>query len=46
LSPAVTDPDGAAARDIAAIVYELMKSETEEFTQSSDREGIQKLASV
>jgi chromosome partitioning protein len=46
LSPAVTDPDGAAARDIAAIVHELMKSGTKEFTQSSDREGIQKLASV
>ena len=40
LSPGVTDPDGAAARDIAAIVHELMKIDTEEFTQSSAHEII------
>lgn len=27
LSPSITDPDGAAARDIAEIVHEIMKSE-------------------
>jgi chromosome partitioning protein len=32
LSPGVTDPDGAAARDIAAIAHELMKINTKEFT--------------
>jgi len=31
LSPSITDPDGAAARDIAAIAQELMKLETHEF---------------
>jgi chromosome partitioning protein len=31
LSPGVTDPDGAAARDIAAIVHELLNSENHEF---------------
>ena len=45
LSPGVTDPDGAAARDIAAIVHELMKIGTDEFAQSSDREAIERLAS-
>jgi chromosome partitioning protein len=38
LSPAVTDPDGAAARDIAAIVHEILSSETHEFMRSSDHE--------
>jgi chromosome partitioning protein len=32
LSPSITEPDGAAARDIAAIAQELMKLETHEFT--------------
>lgn len=31
LSPSITDPDGAAARDIAAIAQELMKLEDHEF---------------
>ena len=31
LSPSITDPDGAAARDIAAIAQELMKIENHEF---------------
>jgi chromosome partitioning protein len=31
LSPSITDPDGAAARDVAAIVQELMKLESHEF---------------
>lgn len=31
LSPSITDPDGAAARDIAAIAQELMKLESHEF---------------
>jgi chromosome partitioning protein len=31
LSPSITDPDGAAARDIAAIAQELMKLENHEF---------------
>ena len=33
LSPCITDPDGAAARDIAAIAQELMKLENHEFTR-------------
>ncbi len=32
LSPSITDPDGAAARDIAALAREIMKLETPEFT--------------
>ena len=31
LSPAVTDPDGAAARDIAAIVLEILNFESHKF---------------
>ncbi len=31
LSPSITDPDGAAARDIAAIAQELMKLENHKF---------------
>jgi chromosome partitioning protein len=31
LSPSITDPDGAAARDIAAIVQEIMNLENHEF---------------
>src|SRR5262249_38886584 len=38
LSPGVTDPDGAAARDIATIVHELMKLGDKEITQSSNHE--------
>ena len=33
LSPCITDSDGAAARDIAAIAQELMKLENHEFTK-------------
>jgi chromosome partitioning protein len=33
LSPCITDSDGAAARDIAAIAQELMKLENHEFTR-------------
>lgn len=46
LSPGVTDPDGAAARDIAAIVHELMNLANEEFTQPSDHEISEKLATA
>ncbi len=31
LSPSITEPDGAAARDIGAIAQELMKLETHKF---------------
>ena len=31
LSPSITDPDGAAARDIAAIAQELIKLGNHEF---------------
>jgi chromosome partitioning protein len=43
LSPGVTDPDGAAARDIAKIVHELLKFENHEFMKSSDEEVIKKV---
>jgi chromosome partitioning protein len=43
LSPSVTDPDGAAARDIAAIVHELLNSETHELMKSSDDEVMKKV---
>jgi chromosome partitioning protein len=46
LSPGVTDPDGAAARDIAAIVHELMNLGNEEIMQSSDHDPGQKLATA
>jgi chromosome partitioning protein len=42
LSPSVTDPDGAAARDIAAIVHELLNSENHEFMKFSDEEVMKK----
>jgi chromosome partitioning protein len=42
LSPSVTDPDGAAARDIAAIVHELLNSANHEFMKSSDEEVMKK----
>jgi chromosome partitioning protein len=35
LSPSITDPDGAAARDIAAIAQELMKLENHEFMKEA-----------
>jgi chromosome partitioning protein len=38
LSPSVTDPDGAAARDITAIVHELMNLQIQKLPQSSDHE--------
>jgi chromosome partitioning protein len=43
LSPSVTDPDGAAARDIAGIVHELLNSATHEFMKSSDEEVMKKV---
>jgi chromosome partitioning protein len=43
LSPGVIDPDGAAARDIAAIVHELLNSESHEFMKSSDEEVMKKV---
>jgi chromosome partitioning protein len=46
LSPGVIEPDGAAARDIAAIVHELMNLAKEEFTQSSGHEVNKKLATA
>jgi chromosome partitioning protein len=42
LSPGVTDPDGAAARDIAAIVHELLNLEIHECMKSSDDELMEK----
>ena len=42
LSPSVTDPDGAAARDIAAIVHELMDLGDQELLQSSNHEIMKK----
>ena len=38
LSPGVTDPDGASARDIAAIVHELLNFESHEVMKSADEE--------
>jgi chromosome partitioning protein len=35
LSPSITDPDGAAARDIAAIAQELMKLKNHEFMKKA-----------
>ena len=35
LSPCITEPDGAAARDIAAIAQELMKLENHEFMSAA-----------
>jgi chromosome partitioning protein len=35
LSPSITDPDGAAARDIGAIAQELMKLENHEFIEEA-----------
>jgi chromosome partitioning protein len=43
LSPGVTDPDGAAARDITAIVHELLNSENHEFVKSLDEEVMKKV---
>jgi hypothetical protein len=42
----VTEPDGAAARDIAAIIHELMKLENKELLQSADHEIMEKAASA
>jgi chromosome partitioning protein len=43
LSPSVTDPDGAAARDMAAIVHELLNLETHEIMKSSDQESMKRV---
>jgi len=40
LSPIAVDPDGAAARDIAGIVQEIMKLENQEFIKSDNHENI------
>ena len=40
LSPSVNDPDGAAARDIAAIVHELMNLGPHEFVQLPEYENM------
>jgi chromosome partitioning protein len=42
LSPSVKDPGGAAARDIAAIVHEILNSDTNEIMGSSDHEIMKK----
>jgi chromosome partitioning protein len=36
LSPSIIEPDGAAARDITAVVQEIMKLENHEFTASRE----------
>jgi chromosome partitioning protein len=46
LSPGVTDPDGAAARDITAIVHELMNLGTQKLMESPDHEITKKLATA
>jgi chromosome partitioning protein len=43
LSPSVIDPDGAAARDMTAIVHELLNFENHEFMKSSDQESMKKV---
>jgi chromosome partitioning protein len=43
LSPNITEPDGAAAHDIAAIVHELLNLEKHEFMKSSDEELMKKV---
>ena len=40
LSPSVTDPDGAAARDMAAIVHELLSLENHEIMKTSNQESM------
>lgn len=40
LSPSVVEPDGAAARDIAAIVHELMNLENHETMNASLRQAV------
>jgi chromosome partitioning protein len=42
LSPSVTDPDGAAARDMAAIVHELLNLETNDFMKSQNEKFMKK----
>jgi chromosome partitioning protein len=42
LSPSVTDPDGAAARDIAAIVHELLNLETHELMKPTNEQIMDK----
>jgi chromosome partitioning protein len=46
LSPGITDPDGAAARDIAAIVHELMNLGPHEFVQSPEQDIMKKVANA
>ncbi len=40
LSPAVTEPDGAAARDVAAIIHELLGSGSKEVIKSLAKEAL------
>jgi hypothetical protein len=46
LSPSITDPDGAAARDIAAIAQELMKLENHEIHEESGGMTSKKLGAL
>lgn len=40
LSPATVEPDGAAARDIAAIAHEIMSLEINDFMKTKERENM------
>jgi chromosome partitioning protein len=46
LSPSIIDPDGAAARDIAAIVHELLDLTSHEFMSSSNEKIMRKAVSA
>lgn len=46
LSPSTVDPDGAAARDIAAIAQEIMKLENTEFIKSYNHENMTKKEAI
>jgi chromosome partitioning protein len=46
LSPAITDPDGAAARDIAAIVHELLSFENHKLMRSTNHEFMKRAVGV
>jgi chromosome partitioning protein len=41
LSPSAIDPDGAAARDMTAIVHELLNFAFHELMKSSDQESME-----
>ena len=40
LSPSIIEPDGAAARDIAALVHELMNLENHEIMNAAPRQAV------